>query len=49
MAPGFDLTLLLAAASIALFAILLIGLRADMEAVSIDRGRVTEPGPPPRG
>jgi hypothetical protein len=42
MAPGFDLTLLLAAAGTALFAVMLIGLRADMKAV-------TEPSPPPRG
>jgi hypothetical protein len=41
MAPGFDLTLVLAAAGIALFAVMLIGLRADMNAV-------TEPSPPPR-
>ena len=41
-ALGFDFTLLLAAASTALFAVLLIGLRAE-------RAAVTEPGPPPRG
>jgi hypothetical protein len=42
MALGFDLTLVLAAFATALFAVLLLGLRADME-------RVTEPAPPAPG
>ena len=42
MALGFDFTLLLAVLATALFAILLLGLRAEMQAV-------TEPAPPPRG
>jgi hypothetical protein len=42
MALGFDFTLLLAVIATALFALLLVGLRADME-------RLREPAPPPRG